>query len=86
MDWGLLKDIASIVLWLLTVGGVIWKASTLASKVKQNDEDIHDLKVARDKDLAKMEILQATVSDIKVTLGAISTKLDMILNYKEQGK
>lgn len=86
MTFDLLKDIIQLLLWALTVGGVVWKAATLASKIKSNTEEINDLKVAREKDLAKIDVLNSAVSEIKTTLASISTKLDMILTYKSEGK
>ena len=71
-----IKLIITIATFGITLGGIIWKLSTLASQIKNNTDDIEEIK----KHDSEIDTL---LNQINISVAQISTKLDMLMAKKE---
>lgn len=69
IEW--LKD----VIYLIPVAALIWKASSLSSKVKQNEKDITEMKTLSQKQneaiIASLDKLQETMTEIRTDVSVL---------------
>ena len=70
------------VIYMIPVATLIWKAATLASRVKNNEEDIKALQNRMDKDIDK---LKEDVDDLKIAFARFEGKLDSLIPKKKDG-
>lgn len=71
-----IKLIITIATFGITLGAIIWKLSTLASQIKNNTDDIEEIK----KHDSEIDTL---LNQINISVAQISTKLDMLMAKKE---
>ncbi len=71
-----LKD----VLFLLPIAGLIWKAAMLSAKVKQNEQDIAEMKTLSQKQneaiIASLNKLQETMTEIRTDVSILKVLRD----------
>lgn len=92
MDGQLLKDTIQMIVFLLPVLALVWKASQLASKVNQIEEDVREKTMKFCKDHTNMAekieqeriatdssiaSIMATLTEIQKSLVRVETKLDI---------
>ena len=71
-----IKLIITIATFGITLGAIIWKLSTLASQIKNNTDDIEEIK-KHDSEIDNL------LNQINISVAQISTKLDMLMAKKE---
>lgn len=72
-----LVAVIEAVVFLIPLGTLIWKMSSLASRVKQNENDIKEVKQEQKENIsclnAKIDKLLGSVNEIKISIAEIKS-------------
>lgn len=73
IDW--IRD----VIYVIPIAVLIWRASTLASRVKQNEKDIADVKTVIER---QNDDILNTLKDLTKIINSLRTDVEILKTYK----
>ena len=72
----LLYQVIQIIVFLLPVCGLIWKAATQSAKIKEIESKVNQLEIKSNSDIAE---IKSAINNINVTMAEYKTAMDFII-------